>query len=83
MEPITTDIGSRILQARERRALTIRNIANTTKISAAALSAIEHNDFARLPSVVFSRAYLGRSRQKWGWTPTNSRASIARDSRLK
>jgi cytoskeletal protein RodZ len=58
MEQITTDIGSRIRQAREQRALTIRDIANTTKISTAALNAIEHNDFARLPGGVFSRAYV-------------------------
>ena len=58
MECITTDIGSRIRQAREQRGLTLRDIANTTKISTAALNAIEHNDFARLPGGVFSRAYL-------------------------
>jgi cytoskeletal protein RodZ len=58
MEHITTDIGSRIRQAREQRGLTIRDIANTTKISTAALNAIEHNDFARLPGGVFSRAYV-------------------------
>ena len=58
MEQINTDIGSRIRQAREQRGLTIRDIANTTKISTAALNAIEHNDFARLPGGVFSRAYV-------------------------
>ena len=58
MEHITTDIGSQIRQARELRGLTIRDIANTTKISTAALNAIEQNDFARLPGGVFSRAYV-------------------------
>ena len=58
MEHITTDIGSRIRQAREQRGLTIRDIANTTKISTAALNAIEHNDFARLPGGVFRRAHV-------------------------
>jgi len=58
MEHITTDIGSRIRQAREQRGLTIRDIANTTKISTSALNAIEHNEFARLPGGVFSRAYV-------------------------
>jgi cytoskeletal protein RodZ len=58
MEHITTDIGSRIRQAREQRGLTIRDVANTTKISTAALNAIEHNDFARLPGGVFRRAYV-------------------------
>jgi cytoskeleton protein RodZ len=55
---ITTDIGSRIRQAREQRGLTIRDIANTTKISSSALNAIEHNEFARLPGGVYSRAYV-------------------------
>jgi cytoskeletal protein RodZ len=58
MVQITTDIGSRIRQAREQRGLTIRDIADTTKISTSALNAIEHNEFARLPGGVFSRAYV-------------------------
>lgn len=52
------DIGARIRNAREQRGLTLRDIANTTKISAAALDAIEHNDFDRLPGGVFRRAYV-------------------------
>jgi cytoskeletal protein RodZ len=58
MEHIATDIGSRLRQAREQRGLTIRDVANTTKIAPAALNAIEHNDFARLPGGVFRRAYV-------------------------
>jgi len=58
MEQMATNIGSRIRQAREQRGLTLRDIANTTKISTTALNAIEHNDFARLPGGVFSRAYV-------------------------
>ena len=37
MDQITTDIGSRLRQAREQRGLTLRDIANTTKISTAAV----------------------------------------------
>jgi hypothetical protein len=40
MEHITTDIGSRLRQAREQRGLTIRDVANTTKISTAARLAV-------------------------------------------
>jgi cytoskeletal protein RodZ len=58
MDQIATDIGSRLRQARETRGLSLRDIANTTKISTAALHAIERNDFARLPGGVFSRAYV-------------------------
>ncbi|MQA28303.1 MAG: DUF4115 domain-containing protein [Luteitalea sp.] len=58
MDQTATDIGSRLHQAREQRGLTLRDIANTTKISTTALNAIEHNDFARLPGGVFRRAYV-------------------------
>jgi cytoskeletal protein RodZ len=58
MDHLATDMGSRIRQAREQRGLTLRDLANTTKISTSALHAIEHNDFARLPGGVFRRAYV-------------------------
>jgi cytoskeletal protein RodZ len=58
MAPIATDIGTRLREARETRGLTLRDIAQTTKISMAALVAMEHNDFARLPGGVFRRAYV-------------------------
>ncbi len=58
MEHITTDIGSRLRQAREHRGLTLRDIAATTKISMTALVAIEQNDFDRLPGGVFRRGYV-------------------------
>jgi cytoskeletal protein RodZ len=38
--------------------MTLRDIADSTKISMAALNAIEHNDFDRLPGGLFRRAYL-------------------------
>jgi DNA-binding XRE family transcriptional regulator len=43
MDQMATDIGSRLRQARERRGLTLRDIATTTKISMTALAAIEDN----------------------------------------
>jgi transcriptional regulator with XRE-family HTH domain len=52
------DIGSRLRQARQRRELSLRDIANATKISMRALTAIEQNEFGRLPGGVFSRAYV-------------------------
>jgi cytoskeletal protein RodZ len=55
---MTSDVGSRLRQAREQRGLALRDIANTTKISMTALIAIERNDFARLPGGVFRRAYV-------------------------
>jgi cytoskeletal protein RodZ len=58
MEPTSTDIGSRLQCAREQRRLTLRDIANVTKISMTSLKAIERNDFAQLPGGVFRRAYI-------------------------
>jgi cytoskeleton protein RodZ len=58
MDHETTDIGSRLQQAREQRGLTLRDIANATKISTTVLNAIEHNEFAHLPGGVFRRAYV-------------------------
>ena len=59
MRPMTTDVGSRLRQAREQRGLTLRDIASATKISMTALKAIERNEFTRLPGGVFRRAYVG------------------------
>ena len=52
------DIGSRLHDARRTRGLTLRDIASTTKISMAALVAMESNDFGRLPGGVFRKAYV-------------------------
>jgi cytoskeletal protein RodZ len=38
--------------------LSVSDVADTTKISIAAIRAMERNDFGRLPGGVFSRAYL-------------------------
>src|SRR5687767_8274170 len=50
--------GSKLRDARERRGLTLRQIANTTKISISALEALERNDISRLPGGIFSRAFV-------------------------
>jgi cytoskeletal protein RodZ len=52
------DVGSRLREARERRGLTLRQIANATKISVLALEGLEKNDVARLPGGIFSRSFV-------------------------
>jgi cytoskeleton protein RodZ len=52
------DFGSRLRDARERRGMSLRHIANTTKITVAALDALERNDISRLPGGIFSRAFV-------------------------
>ena len=52
------DFGGKLRQARERRGLSLRQIAANTKISAAALDALERNDISKLPGGIFSRAFV-------------------------
>src|SRR5687767_15752463 len=52
------DLGSRLRAARERRGVSLRQIAGATKISVSALEALERNDLSRLPGGIFSRAFV-------------------------
>jgi cytoskeletal protein RodZ len=44
--------------AREQRGVSLRQISSTTKISVAALEALERNDISRLPGGIFSRSFV-------------------------
>jgi cytoskeleton protein RodZ len=52
------DFGSRMRRAREERGISLRHIAEVTKISVSALEALERNDISRLPGGIFSRAFV-------------------------
>jgi cytoskeletal protein RodZ len=52
------DFGRKLRDARERRGLSLRQIASATKISMITLEALERNDIARLPGGIFSRAFV-------------------------
>lgn len=52
------DFGAGLRAARERRGISLREIASTTKISSGALEALERNDVARLPGGIFTRAFV-------------------------
>ena len=52
------DFGRGLREARERRGLSLRQIAQTTKISIGTLEALERNDLSRLPGGIFSRAFV-------------------------
>jgi cytoskeletal protein RodZ len=52
------DIGRKLREARERRGLSLRQIANATKISVPTLEALERNDITRLPGGIFSRGVV-------------------------
>ena len=53
-----SDFGGKLRQARERRGVSLRQIAASTKISVAALEALERNDVSKLPGGIFSRAFV-------------------------
>ena len=52
------NFGAALRQARERRGVSLRQIADSTKISMVALQALERNDIARLPGGIFVRAFV-------------------------
>lgn len=52
------EFGARLRAARERRGLTLREMAENTKISVRALEALERDDIALLPGGIFSRAFV-------------------------
>jgi cytoskeleton protein RodZ len=53
-----SDFGERLRQARERRGISLRQIAASTKIPITALEALERNDVSKLPGGIFSRAFV-------------------------
>lgn len=53
-----SEFGLHLKQARERRGISLRQIASATKISTVALEALERGDFSRLPGGIFSRAFV-------------------------
>ncbi len=53
-----TDFGARLREARERRGIALRQIANNTKISVGVLEALERNDISKLPGGIFGRAFV-------------------------
>lgn len=52
------DFGSQMRRVREERGVSLRRIAETTKLSVSALEALERNDTSRLPGGIFSRAFV-------------------------
>ena len=52
------DFGARMRRAREAQGVSLRQIAETTKLSVRALEALERNDISLLPGGIFSRAFV-------------------------
>jgi cytoskeletal protein RodZ len=58
VSPGMMDFGAKLRQAREGRGVSLRQIADRTKISVAALQALERNDISKLPGGIFSRSFV-------------------------
>lgn len=56
--PADGAFGTRLKQAREARGVSLRQIADRTKLSMVALEALERDDISRLPGGIFSRAFV-------------------------
>lgn len=52
------DFGTMMKRARVTRGVSLRQIAEATKISVSALEALERNDISSLPGGIFSRAFV-------------------------
>lgn len=51
-------VGARLKLARESQRVTLRQIANTTRIAVSALDAIERDDVKKLPGGIFGRSFV-------------------------
>jgi cytoskeleton protein RodZ len=56
-------------EAREKRGVSLRQIANTTRISVMSLEALERSDLSRLPGGIFTRAFVRAYAQEVGLDP--------------
>jgi cytoskeleton protein RodZ len=65
----TADFGAKLREARERRGLTLRVIADTTRISVRLLEALERNEISRLPGGIFSRSFVRAYAREVGLEP--------------
>ena len=57
-ERTSSGFGQMLREARERRGISLRQIANATKISVGVLDALERNDISKLPGGIFGRAFV-------------------------
>jgi cytoskeleton protein RodZ len=62
-------VGARLREAREKRGVSLRQIANSTRISVMSLEALERSDLARLPGGIFTRAFIRAYAEEVGLDP--------------
>lgn len=74
------DFGGTLRSARERKGISLRHIANATKISMSALEALERNDFDRLPGGIFSRSFVRAYADEVGLDPDQTVADFLKEA---
>ena len=62
-------VGARLREAREKRGVSLRQIANSTRISVMSLEALERSDLSRLPGGIFTRAFIRAYAEEVGLDP--------------
>ena len=73
------DIGAALRSARERSGLSLRNIADTTKLPVSVLKALEENRISQLPGGIYNRAIVRAYASEVGLDPQAMlRAFLAR-----
>jgi cytoskeleton protein RodZ len=72
MPDASHDFGGHLKQAREQRGVSLRTIADRTKISVLALEALERNDVSRLPGGIFTRAFVRAYAAEVGLDPEDT-----------
>jgi len=67
--PPSRTVGVRLREAREKRGVSLRQIANNSRISVMSLEALERSDLSRLPGGIFTRAFIRAYAQEVGLDP--------------
>jgi cytoskeleton protein RodZ len=67
-----TGVGAALRRTRESRGISLHQIAAATKLSPAALEAIERDDISRLPGGIFTRAFVRAYAKELGIDPEHT-----------
>jgi cytoskeleton protein RodZ len=65
----TRKVGARLREAREKRGVSLRQIANSTRISVMSLEALERSDLSRLPGGIFTKSFIRAYAEEVGLDP--------------
>lgn len=69
VEQAKPDFGIKMKLLREERGVSLRQIADATKLSVGALEALERSDISRLPGGIYSRAFVRSYAMEVGLDP--------------